>query len=241
MIILHGLLGSLDNWRFISKELGNHFKVFALDQRNHGRSPHSSRFDYMAMAEDLHEFMSERCMESAVVLGHSMGGKTAMQFALSYPREVESLIVVDILPGKYRNENQEFIHLLRKLITLGEPSTLKEADGMMSPLIQDAAVRNLLLKNLVRNEKGGLEWRINLRAVVENLGKMSEEVYGEPFRKPCLFVQGGLSDHMPGDRWVEAEALFPSATLLTIPDAGHWVHADRPGEILNGVLAFLNP
>ena len=122
--------------------------------------------------------------------------------------------------------------------TLGRPSTLREADGIMSPYIQDTAVRNLL-KNLARNEKGYLEWRINLRAIVDNFGRMSEGVTGEPFEKPCLFIRGGLSDHIPDDRWDEVKEHFPRAKLLTIPDAGHWLHAERPQEFVNAVLDFL--
>jgi esterase len=239
LIILHGLFGSLDNWWSVSKELAKRFRVFALDQRNHGRSPHSGEFDYMRMAGDLHEFMVDHPIESAAVLGHSMGGKTAMQFALLYPQRVSSLIVVDILPGKYLNPDPEFIRSLWKLVDLGNPSTLKEADRIMGPYIQDTAVRGLFLKNLARNENGYYEWRINMRAILKNYEKMSNEVSGEPFKGPCLFIRGAMSDHIPDGRWAEVKVLFPSARMLTIPGAGHWVHADSPKEFVSGILNFL--
>jgi pimeloyl-ACP methyl ester carboxylesterase len=241
LIILHGLFGSLDNWHSVSKGLRKRFRVFALDQRNHGRSPHSSGQEYRLMAEDLREFMSDHRIESAVLLGHSMGGKTAMQFALLHPGMVDKLIIVDILPGRYRSPDPGLIHSLERLLSLGKPSTLKEADAKMRPYIQDPALRNLLLKNLSRNENGCYEWRINLRTILDNFGRMSDGVSGEPYTKPCLFIRGGLSDHVPGDRWGEACDLFPSAKLITIPGAGHWVHAERPQEFLDAVLGFLQP
>lgn len=238
LIILHGLFGSLDNWRTISKALGAHFRVFAIDQRNHGRSPHSDDFDYQVMAEDLREFMSDHKIASAAIMGHSMGGKTAMLFSFLFPNMVDTLIVVDVLPRKDKGPSHDPVDTLKHL-KLRNATTYKEAECQLRPYIKELRVRQFFLKNLRKNEMGYLDWGINLPGIIENYDKILDEVTGNPFHKACFFIRGENSNHIRDDDFPELRRHFPQAKLITIPGAGHWVHADNPEVFIRVVHDLL--
>lgn len=241
LIILHGLFGSLDNWRTMSGKLSRHFRVHAVDLRNHGRSPHSEIIDYGSMAGDLQEFMDAQSIASAFVLGHSLGGKVAMEFALGRPERVEKLVVADIAPGSYPPQHDDIIRSLISL-DIGNLSGRAEADAALKKSILDSAVRQFLLKNLVRSDTGELHWRINIRAIAENYGRLIEAVDGgRSFHKPTLFLKGEKSGYIrPGDL-ADIKRLFPLARLVTIAGAGHWLQADAPSEFYQSVVDFLKP
>lgn len=240
VIILHGLLGSLDNWLSFGKELAEDYAVFLLDQRNHGRSPHSDVHDYPSMADDLHTFMDAHWMyDGAFVLGHSMGGKTAMQLALTHPELVKKLIVVDIAPKAYTDLHADILDALCSL----KPETLQsreEADKALSGSIPDYGVRQFLLKNLSRRKEGGYTFKVNLPVLQQQYEAILQPLVAEqPYEKPALFVRGSRSPYIQPEDEGLIRQLFPKATIGTIPDAGHWVHADQPQAMLKMVRDFL--
>ena len=238
VIILHGLFGNLDNWQTFAKQLAEHFLVYIVDQRNHGRSPHTDEMNYQAAAEDLRNFMEDQWIYRAHLIGHSMGGKTAMQFAFDYPDMLDRLVVVDITPRVNPDRQGDLIEAMLAL----DPSQLtsrKEAEEQLIDKIPDFGVRAFLLKNLTRNKTGGYRWKMNLPVLHQALPNILAAVEGEPFTGPTLFVRGGQSDYIANQDWPEISRLFPEASLATIPDAGHWVHADAPQSLLEHIIPFL--
>lgn len=239
LIILHGLFGSSDNWLSIAKELENEYKVYLVDQRNHGSSPHSDDFTYEAMAADLAGFMEEHNIEDPIVMGHSMGGKTAMQFALSYSDLLQKLIVVDIAPRYYKPHHQAILEGLQS-IDVENLKSRSEADKALAKHVQELGVRQFLLKNLGRNEQGGYEWKINLPVIsekIENVGQAIEE--NTSFEKPVLFINGATSGYLKERDEEMINKLFPQARIQTIEGAGHWVHAEKPEEFVEVVRSFI--
>ena len=239
VILLHGLLGSSDNWHPIASRLAGSFHVFAVDQRNHGQSPHSDEMNYSLMAGDLNEFMAAHGLETATVIGHSMGGKTAMQFALQFPERVEKLIVADMAPRAYAPAHEKiFVALLA--LDLKSFATRQQIEDTLAPEIPDLVLRRFLLKNLGRDSAGKFFWKIHLRGIAGNYRRLREPVSGAaPFTKPTLFVRGGKSNYINPEDEPLMRALFPSVEIRTMTEAGHWVHADQPEEFLRLVLNFL--
>ncbi len=240
LIILHGLLGMLDNWQTQSKKYAEAgFKVYALDQRNHGKSPHSETFNYAAMAEDVLTFLREHNIRSVHVLGHSMGGKTAMQFALTHPDFVDRLVVVDVAPRRYEIAHDQILDAMCSL-KLGTLTTRHEADLALAQRLPDYRVRQFVLKNLTRDEAGRLKWKVNLSIIKRHYPEIADDITVEGrFDKPVLFVKGGASPYIRFDDGPRIQQLFPKSSIVTIPGAGHWVHADRPDEFAHAVLTFL--
>jgi esterase len=238
LIILHGLFGSLDNWHSISQGLAADFQVFAIDQRNHGRSPHAAEMSYPLMAEDLKEFLANQKLGAINLLGHSMGGKTAMLFALTYPEFVEKLIVVDMAPRVYSERHREILNALSAL-DLGSLKSRTEMESQLASSIPDLAVRRFLLKNVKRDEAGTFYWQMNLRAIEANYAQLSEAVSSErPFEKPTLFIRGERSNYIRDQDLPAIEKLFPRVEHCKIAGAGHWVHADSPEAFLRKVREF---
>ncbi len=239
LIILHGLLGSLDNWHTLGKQFAESFHTFTLDARNHGRSPHSDEFNYHVMADDAIEFMDQHRISSAFFLGHSMGGKTAMQLALTHPGCVDKLIVVDIAPRRYGGEHDEIFHALTS-IDLASVSDRKTIDTILAKEVPEFAVRQFLMKNLTHDEQGNLKWKMNLKVIRKNYSGIIGEVEGSgQFVKPTLFIRGSLSNYIMRKDEPLMKKLFPNAAVMTITGVGHWVHAEAPGEFARVVLKFL--
>lgn len=240
LIILHGLFGSLDNWMGIAKTLGERFEVYLLDARNHGQSPHSDEFDYELMAEDLYEFIQEHKIVEPVVLGHSMGGKTAMQFAMNHPDMLTKLIVADIAPKPYPVHHRQIIDGLLAL-DFDVIKTRQQADEELLKHIPDLSVRQFLLKNLYWKEKETLAWRFNLEAINQNIeivGKALKNIH--PFLQPTLFIRGERSNYILESDFEEIKHIFPNSEVKTIANSGHWIHAEQPQEFIRIVSAFLN-
>lgn len=240
IVILHGLFGTLDNWQTIAKELAAHFTVYIIDQRNHGQSPHFSTMNYPLMAEDLKTFMEDHWMFKAHIIGHSMGGKTAMQFAVDHPEMVDKLIVVDIGPKAYPSGHQAIFDALFAL-DLEQLDSRKDADEFLQSRIPDFGVRQFLLKNLTRDKQKGYRWKMNLPVIYEKYPEILGSVeVSPPFTKETLFVRGAQSDYIQDQDIPNIMTQFPLAKVETIAGAGHWVHAEAPEEFLKVVQGFLN-
>jgi esterase len=239
IIILHGLFGSSDNWLTFSRLLAANYKVYLIDQRNHGRSPWSDEFNYEVMSADLMEFIETHHIEQPIIIGHSMGGKTAMRFAARYPEAFRKLMVVDIAPKYYRPHHQEILAGLHAL-DLASLQSRQQADEQLTQYVPELGVRQFLLKNLYRNEQQIFAWRINLPVIeheIENVGEAL--VYTKPVHQPTLFLRGGQSHYVKDEDINLIRQIFPQATLETIPEAGHWVQAEKPKEFLEKVIGFI--
>jgi esterase len=239
IVILHGLFGSSDNWLTQAKLLSPSYKIFTVDQRNHGQSPHSDTFDYTAMVNDVAEFCDDNKIVNPVFIGHSMGGKTAMNFALAHPDKIEKLIVVDISPRAYDLEHYTIIEGL-KAIPISTVSSRNEADDALAQFVPDPDVRQFLLKNLQRRAEGGFTWKINLPVISEKLSNVGQDLqYPGTFEKPTLFIRGARSKYVPDSDWSRITQVFPNAKLETM-DTGHWVQAEKPQEFVDIVTGWLN-
>lgn len=243
LFILHGLFGSSDNWQTLAKKFAENFTVYLIDQRNHGRSPHSPEHNYAAMSNDLLELMEDEKLIQVMLLGHSMGGKTAMHFAVTYPERVEKMIVVDIGPKKYPITNQDIADTLEK-VNLDEVKSRKEVEAILSQDIKDPGTLQFLLKNLYWDDispEQKLAWRFNLEALKNNLAAVAEPtpIPYVPLQMPVLFIKGANSTYLFNSDSKLINTLFSHASIVSIPGAGHWVHADKPAEFFTLANTFL--
>lgn len=238
LTVLHGLLGTLDNWHSINRRLSEHYRVFALDQRNHGQSPHSNEMNYAAMASDLGEFLDDRQVSITALIGHSMGGKTAMEYSLRHPSRVPALIVVDIAPRSYPPHHDYIFDALLSL-DLRSFESRTDIDRALGQKIQNPATRQFVMKNLKRNEDNSFRWKVHLEALHKNIDELNREIVSEtPYPGPTLFVKGSKSDYISEDDATAIRRLFPKAVVKTL-DTGHWVHAEEPDGFISVVMDFL--
>lgn len=240
LLIMHGVFGSLDNWQTLAKRLAEHYNVFLIDLRNHGRSPHSDEFDYDAMAADVLELVDDLQLPTPAIMGHSMGGKVAMNYALKYPTRITKLIVVDIAPKAYPPHHDEIIDALQS-VDLSTVTSRGEVDAQLAKTIPEEDIRLFLMKNLYRQEDGTFGWRLNLEAIDKNYGEIAAAITSDvPFKKSTLFIKGGRSGYIkPEDVYGSIEHLFTLVEIETIPEAGHWVHAQAPDKVYELVTNFL--
>lgn len=239
LIILHGLLGSLDNWQSLAMRFSKKRRVITVDQRNHGKSPHDGGLSYELMAADLKELMDDLNIDKAIILGHSMGGKTVMQFAFEYPDSVEDLIVVDMNPSESVPHHQ-FIFDGLCSIDLSALKTRGAADEHMTKYVSDPGVRMFLLKNLDRT-KDGFAWKVNLEAIINNyLNILAGITDGQMYTGKALFIRGAKSNYILDPDIDDILELFPIAKLETIENAGHWLHAEQPEQFYNIVESYLS-
>jgi len=248
LIILHGLYGSSDNWVGIAKELERYFRVINVDQRNHGQSPHSSEFSYNDLTNDLLELFDTLKLEKAFLLGHSMGGKVAMQFTMEHPEKVSSLIVVDIAPWNHdlsAQISEEHRNIIEGLISIpmDRLASRIQADEILSKRVKSERIRQFLLKNLKREQNGSFGWKINLSAIAGNLKNLMGGIEARTLNQTCkvsaLFIKGELSNYIPNDKKDDLKKIFTNSEIVTINDSGHWVHAEKPREFLETALKFL--
>jgi esterase len=252
LLILHGLYGSSDNWVSIAKSLSDNFTVYLPDLRNHGQSPHSKQHDYNAMKDDLHEMVLENGIKKFLLAGHSMGGKTAMLFASEWPEMVEGLLVADISPFSSENKADDF-YLMHKTILETilsvDPALItkrSEAELLLSGKIQSEKIRGLILKNLERTSSSSFRWKINARALFENLDKIMDG-FPRPSDQtipitgfPVIFLKAADSSYIPETDYNDIYKLFPAAEIKTIANSGHWINVDRPDAFTDGILSLLN-
>ncbi|KZY90938.1 hypothetical protein A3744_21140, partial [Oleiphilus sp. HI0073] len=224
-----------DNLLTLGKGLSEQFRVHLLDLRNHGQSPHSSLLDYDVMAKDVIDYLDDQNIKQAALIGHSMGGKTAMQVALMYPERVEALIVADIAPVQYSPGHEQ---ILRGLAELAESpvGSRQAADEALSKWIEDWGVRQFLIKSLRRADDGdsGLVWRFNFEAIKANYTNILAAPHGGRYEKNVLFISGARSDYILPEHKAKTQKLFPKAQLKIIPETSHWLHAEKP-EVFNAM------
>lgn len=238
LLILHGVFGSSDNWQTVGKAFAENNEVYLIDQRNHGNSPHHEDFSYDVMANDLLELMNDNGLDRAHILGHSMGGKTAMNFAATYPDRVMKLIVVDIAPKFYAPHHQQIIEGFRS-VDLDTLSSRGEADKSMSTVISNMGIRLFLLKNLKR-EDNGFGWKINLDVIEKNITNVGSGLEAhQKFDGNTLFIAGGNSDYIQEHDFELISSHFSNYKFEKIEGAGHWVHAEKPKELFEIVSKFL--
>lgn len=241
LLILHGFLGMSDNWKTVGNQFAeNGFEVHLIDQRNHGKSFHSPDFNYDFLSDDLEHYMNHHNMEKAMLIGHSMGGKTVMQFACDHPDMTEKLIVVDISPRYYPPHHQYILNGLNAL-DFGKIKSRGEADLELSKHIDEYGIRQFLLKNLFWVENGKLGFRFNLSILSEKMEEIGEGIRtSSTYNGPTLFLKGGKSEYVSDSDILVIRQHFPQAELDTIVNAGHWVHAENPKQFLQKSLKFLS-
>jgi esterase len=238
VVILHGLFGSSDNWLTQAKLFVEHYHVYTVDLRNHGQSPHSDTFDYPSMVDDLVEFFEDHGIDNPIVIGHSMGGKAAMNFAIAHPDKVGKLVVVDIAPRYYDLEHYTIVNGLNAL-SPDSITSRNAADEMLASYVPEPDVRQFLLKNLQRKTEGGFSWKINLPVISEKLSNIGVDLqYEGTFEKPTLFIRGKRSRYVRDEDVERIKKVFPVSQLVTM-DTGHWVQAEKPQEFVEIVKEWL--
>lgn len=241
LVILHGLFGMSDNFVSIASELGKEFHVFIADQRNHGRTGHSPVFSYEAMSDDLLEFLDQHELEKAHLLGHSMGGKTVMQFAFDYPERVDRLIVADISPAA-RTSSDQHQSLIDIMLSLDLPKydSRVQVAHTLEDKVPSYRLRQFLLKNIYWKDRSSLRWRLNLEVIRDNLHEVFRAITPSgTFDKPTLFLRGEKSDYIQEKDEKLIREMFTNVTFEIITGGTHWLHADNPEDFMEAILKFL--
>jgi pimeloyl-ACP methyl ester carboxylesterase len=240
LLILHGYFGMGDNWKSLADKFAENFEVHLIDQRNHGRSFHSYDFDYELLVEDLFNYIQHHNLEKVNLLGHSMGGKVAMLFAVTFPDYVHKLIVADISPKYYKPHHQQILAALNA-VNFGIQDTRSKVEDTLKIYIKDSGVLLFLLKNVYRKSKDTLAFRFNLESLTVNNSEVGAalpsftEFYGE-----TLFLSGENSNYITENEVDLIEAHFPKARIVTVKNAGHWLHAENPTQFYSEVVSFLD-
>ncbi|KAA1245894.1 alpha/beta fold hydrolase [Aquimarina sp. RZ0] len=239
-VILHGFLGMGDNWKTLGKKIAEQgYQVHLIDQRNHGRSPHSDEFDYSLLAQDLLEYCNDNDLDTIILLGHSMGGKTAMFFASQYPELLRKMIIADIGPKYYPLHHQDILDGLASL-DFEVLKERKDVDEALSVYVRDAGVRLFLMKNLFWKQKGELGLRIYLSALIKKSSEIGAELAKNLiFKGETLFLKGSKSNYILEEDVFRITEQFPNSIIKEISDAGHWLHAENPTAFLNELVAFV--
>ena len=240
IIILHGLFGSTTNWRGIAKKLAATHTVYCLDLRNHGQSPWADNMSYTDLADDVVDFLNHNKLRRVAIIGHSMGGKTAMCVALNYPGLIDNLIIVDIAPITYNHSHADYVDAMRAL-DISAISSRTQADTQLGNSIPELPIRQFLLQNLVYSENE-FKWRINLDAIAENMNSLMtfptlQDM--QVFTGQALFVYGEQSNYLRSDHYDLIRKHFPYARFNGIPRAGHWIHAEQPQMFFRNIDTFL--
>lgn len=237
LICIHGLFGSADNLNVVAKPLSETFQVVNIDVTNHGQSPHVAQISYPQMASDVIDTLKHLNIEQAYFVGHSMGGKIAMQCALTHPNLVLKLVVLDIAPVNYQPRHFDVFAGLSAVL-LDKIASRKEAENQMQTHIQEAGVRAFLLKSLAQ-ENGVFSWRFNLEGLIENYDAILAAPCGEAYQGETLFIKGANSDYITAEHRDEITTLFPQSKAKIITGAGHWLHAEKPQAIVRSILDFI--
>ena len=240
-VILHGFLGMGDNWKSLGKRfLEQGYQVHLVDQRNHGRSFHSESFNYNFLAEDLKKYCDFHKLEDLILLGHSMGGKTAMNYAVNYPDNLSKLIIVDIGPKQYPLHHQDILKALSAL-NFSIVKTRKIANEVISEYIKNDGVRQFLAKNLYWKHPDELALRINLPVLIENIEEVGKALSENSiYHKDTLFLRGANSNYIENVDELLIKKQFPNSEIQTIKNAGHWLHAENPKDFYNNVMNFIS-
>lgn len=239
LLILHGYFGMSDNWRTLGNQFADNFEVHLIDQRNHGRSFHADEFNYEVLAEDVHHYIQHHQLQNVHIIGHSMGGKTAMTFAVNYPDLVDKLIIVDIAPKAYEPHHNAILAGLNS-IDFSAHNSRRLVDDQLKKFVPEMGVRQFLLKNVYWKEKGVLDFRFNLNSLTKNNPEVGKPLLkGKKFTKETLFLRGEKSGYISDNESLLINPYFPNHKIVTIKNAGHWLHAENPMDFYKEVCAFL--
>jgi pimeloyl-ACP methyl ester carboxylesterase len=240
ILILHGFLGMSDNWKTLGNEFSEAgYQVHLIDQRNHGRSPHSEVFNYTELAKDVKEYIENYSLKNVILIGHSMGGKTAMTAAALFPHLIEKLVVVDISPKYYAPHHQQILQGL-KAVDDATLTSRGDADEVLSQYVKEKPVRMFLLKNLYWKQKERLGLRLNLDVLSKEIEELGQGLPGDyTYSKPTLFIKGERSNYITSEDHGLIEKHFPNSKISVIPRAGHWVHAENKKAFYEEVMKFL--
>ncbi len=241
LIILHGLFGQSDNWNTLAKQFAEKgFRVFTVDQRNHGLSPHSDEWNYELMAADLKEFIDDHVLRHPIVMGHSMGAKTLLFFEWKYPGLAAKLIFADMAARAYPPHHNEVFKALHA-VDFEKVKTRKEAESIMMEYLPDFGTRQFLLKNIYwKNSDANLmAWRFNLDAITKNYDSIMVTVPEFVSNSPALIIKGGNSNYVSSSDEADYKKRFPESTFVSLEGSGHWVHAEKPKEFFETVLQFI--
>lgn len=242
VVIVHGLFGSASNWQSIAKRLADRWHLWLVDLRNHGESPHDDEMSYTAMAEDLGRFIDDHCGGRAAAIGHSMGGKAVMTLALNHPDKVSALAPVDVAPVAYSHRLTSYVDAMAD-IPLDRIERRRDADALLAPVVPEAHFRAFLLNNLRQRSDGAWYWRANLNVIaahMDDIAGFPAAQSGQRYPGPVLFLHGGDSGYLREDHWPQVESLFPAARRVTVPGAGHWLHAEQPDPVAGHLTEFLS-
>ena len=239
LFVLHGFLGMGDNWKSLANAFSSKFEVHLIDQRNHGRSFHSEDFSYELMVEDLVHYMDHHNISTAFMLGHSMGGKTVMLMSIEHPERIDRMIVADIAPRFYPRHHQFILEALNE-VDFSKISSRSEIDDIFKKYIPENGIRQFLLKNVYRKEREQLAYRFNLESLEENIDEVGVELPPRSVSEvPALFMRGVNSGYITTQDETLIHAHFPNSTVVDIPEAGHWLHAENPEDFYKNVVQFL--
>ena len=240
LIIAHGYFGMGDNWKSMATRFAKHFEVHSVDQRNHGKSFHTDDFNYEVLVEDLYHYINHYHLKDVILLGHSMGGKVAMLFAVTYPEMVNKLVVVDIAP-KYYPPHHEFILKALNSVDFEKIASRREVASVLKQHIDAPGVIQFLLKNVYWKDKGKLAFRFNLDSLTENNNEVGQALPSfTNYDKPTLFLKGENSGYIAQNDADLIELHFPIAKIITVKNSGHWTHADNPEDFYDKVAQFLS-
>lgn len=247
LIILHGLYGSSDNWATIAKSVGDIYMVYLPDMRNHGQSPHSDIHDYNSMSDDLLELANDLKLDRFFLAGHSMGGKAAISFSLRWSERLSGLLIADISPFINENTNHfaynEHLAILKAMLSvdLSAVSGREDVRKMLSEKIQSEKTKGFIMKNLERTSGKNFKWKINAPSLLSNLDRIMEGIDRKAYMSqqitgfPVIFIRGAESEYLPESDFSDIRKVYPAAEFVTIPHAGHWVHADNPDEVIKSL------
>ena len=239
LVVMHGLLGEMDNWRTFARKQQNQRPIVAIDMRNHGESPHEAGMGYQLMMDDVLEVLDALELNRVDLMGHSMGGKVAMWLALHQPERVNKLIIVDIAPVNYPPRHQAILQAMLTM-PLASFKNRREADNWLAPTIKQPFERAFLLKNLSWDEKRVFQWQCNLPEIARHYLKLTAfPQTALTYGKPALFIRGGKSDYVTEENWQVAQQTFPQSRLVEIEEAGHLPHVERADEFIEAVLSEL--
>ncbi len=239
LLILHGFLGMSDNWKTLGNRFAENYEVHLIDQRNHGRSFHDDQFDYEVLAEDLLRYINHHELKTINLLGHSMGGKTAMFFAVTYPNLMHKLLVADISPRYYSAHHQDILDGLNTIDFSVQTSRGAVSDALEA-YIPEFGVRQFLLKNVYRKTKDELAFRFNLKVLTDAYDEVGVQLPSlTNFNGDTLFLRGANSGYITDEDHNLINSHFPKAALVTVKNAGHWLHAENPNDFYDYVVSFL--
>ena len=239
LLILHGLFGMSDNWKTLGMRFAEDYEVHLIDQRNHGRSFHAEDFSYELMVQDLLEYVSHYQLDQVNIIGHSMGGKTAMLFAVNYPEKVRKIIIADISPKFYPVHHQLIVGALEAL-DFEKLSSRKEIDEVLQEYIEEQSIRQFIMKNIYRIERDRFAFRFNLKSISKNLDEVGKALPAEAiFNGDVLFLKGERSGYILKKDEALIKAHFPNSFIEIIPNAGHWLHAENPAVFYQKIMNFL--